>query len=245
MKPSAYGFIRCYQNPWTAGLVLFELIGAALIGLHARNTALWPFLLWLVFAPFVRTFYLQKLHKGSLSILKLARVAYVMTGWLFLTAVPLGGAVIVIFAMLAHLHAMVQILASMAGLWGVAPAIVLLATLIVAAVVMLFLWLSLAPLVFIEAVLDPAAGGWLVVRRGLSLINRRPLAIMAITSLQALFVVFALGSQLAKRSGIALLPAVWPATFFGPIALSILLVMAESVQVSQSFCLGASVRNKT
>lgn len=220
---------RAYRNSWTIGFVVFELIGAALVARHSRTAHIWPFLLWMACVPVVRLLYLQALHAPRPTVsTRLARMAYGIAGWLFLAAVVLAISGVALLWALANIHGILGALATYAGLWGAILATVVLALLITLLVAALLAWTALATLAYSEAVLDPKARPLLAIRRGLSAVNRRSAIILSIAAAQALLAFAALGGQLFEQNGIALTPTVWPATLFGPVALSVFLTLTEA-----------------
>ncbi len=222
---------RAYRYAWTGGLVVFELIGAALVARHSRTTHIWPFLAWVLCVPVVRLLYLQGLHASrSTAWTRGARMAYGIAGWLLLGGVVLTGFCAALLWAVVHIHGVLRYLAAHMGFWGVLPATLVLAFFIVLLVGAFLVWVALITLAYAEAVVDPELPPLLAIRRGLGTLKRRSFMILGATALQALFVFVALGGQLFEQSGIALTPMVWPATFFGPVVLSFILGFTETTR---------------
>lgn len=225
---------RAYRYSWTGGLVVFELIGAALVARHSRTTHIWPFLAWVLCVPVVRLLYLQGLHASrSTAWTRAARMAYGIAGWLFFGGVILTISCAALLWVVADIHGVLRYLAAHAGLWGALPATLVLAFFIVLLMGAFLVWVALTVLAYTEAVLDPELSPLLAIRRGLHTLKRRSFTILGVAALQALFVFVALGGQLFEQSGIALTPMVWPATLFGPVVLSFILGFTETTRSSR------------
>jgi len=219
---------RAYSNGWTAALILFELSGAALLGMHARTASVWPFLVWLLCAPFVRFFYLHKLHKaGPVSWREGARMAYGLAGLLLFASLVLVGALLLLFSFVRRLSVILGHLGHDMGFWAVVAMILLLAFLLVAVTGALLIWAGLATMTYAKAVIAPATPLWGIMKAALRLVLRRAGLVLGVTCLQGLFVLEALGAQLLKKSGVALTGLVWPAALFAPVALAFLLSLTE------------------
>ena len=234
MKQLGNAAWRAYRHSWTGGLVLFELVGAALIARHSRTAHIWPFLVWAACVPVVRLLYLQGLHASRpMAWTRRARLAYGIAAWLFVFGVILAFSGAALVLAVADIHGVLRYLAAYAGLWGAIPAILVLAFFLVLLVAALLVWLALTTLAYTEAAVDPEVGPLAAIRRGLGAIKRRSSTILGVAALQGLFVFAALGGQLFERSGIALAPMVWPATLFGPVVLSLFLTLAEAARSSR------------
>ncbi|MHB8253328.1 MAG: hypothetical protein ACYDEV_06410 [Acidiferrobacter sp.] len=222
---------RAYGSAWTLALVVFELIGAALVGLHSRTTTVWPFLMWMACAPWVRLLYLRQLHKAApQSLGKISRTAYGIAVYLLAAALLLVVACAILGLAVRHMRIMLAFLDTYTGLWGVISATLLLAMLLVLVFGAIFVWVGVAMTAYTEAVVAPEGRARDAVRRGLRLVMGRTLLVVGVTSFQGLLVIGALGAQLFKHSGIALMPMVWPATLFAPVALTFLLALTESFE---------------
>ncbi|MHB1513379.1 MAG: hypothetical protein ACYCTF_04675 [Acidiferrobacter sp.] len=220
---------RAYRSGWTGGLIAFELVGALLVGLHSRTTVLWPFLAWLGCAPLVRFLYLHKLHRGGPLIWgRAARRAYAITGWLLLAGAGLGAATVGLLGLVRHLPLELAILARHTGYVGVACATFALAAAMVVAVSALCLWGGLTTVAYAKAVVEPADHARKAVARGLMCVWREAPLVIGVSALQGLFVAYAIGAQLFKPSGITVMPMVWPAALFAPVALVFVLALTES-----------------
>ncbi len=220
---------RAYRSGWTGALIAFELVGALLVGLHSRTTALWPFLSWLGCAPLVRFLYLHKLHRGGpLFWGRAARRAYAITGWLLLAGIGLGVAAAGLLWLVRHLPLVLAILARHAGYVGVAGATLVLAATLVAATSALCLWGGLVTVAYAKAVVDPTEHARKAIARGIACVWREAPLVIGMSLFQGLLVAYALGAQLVKPSGITVTPMVWPAVFFAPVALVFLLALTES-----------------
>jgi len=225
--------LRAYQNPWTAALILFELVGAVLVGRHSRTTSLWPFLLWIGLAPWVRLLYLRELHRAvPFSLGRLARTAYGIAGWLLVGALSLLILCGALFFAVGHIRELVRFLGAYTGVWGIIFATLLLAALLALALAALSIWAGLSTVAYTRAAVNPHGSASDAIRWGLRFVVAKTLPIVGITGLQTLFVLGAVGAQLLKHSGIALMPMVWPAVLFAPVALSLLLALTESARVS-------------
>lgn len=234
MKQLGNAAWRAYRHAWTGGLVVFELIGAALIARHSRTAHIWPFLAWAACVPVVRLLYLQGLHGSRpMAWARRARLAYGIAAWLVFFGVILAFSCAALFLAVADIHGVLRYLAAYAGLWGAIPATLVLAFFLVLLVAALLVWLALTTLAYAEAVLDPAVRPLAAIRRGLGALKRRSSTILGVAALQGLFVFAALGGQLFERSGIALTPMVWPATLFGPVVLSLFLALAKTARSSR------------
>lgn len=226
---------RAYRSGWTGGLIAFELVGALLVGLHSRTTALWPFLAWLGCAPLVRFLYLHKLHRGGPLILgRAARRAYAITGWLLLAGAGLGVATVGLLGLVRHLPHVLAILARHTGYVGVACATFALAAAMVVVVSALCLWGGLTTVAYAKAVVEPAEHARKAIARGLMCVWREAPLVIGVSALQGLFVAYAIGAQLFKPSGITVTPMVWPAALFAPVALVFVLALAESFSARRS-----------
>lgn len=219
---------RAYSSVWTLGLLVFELLGATVVGMHSRTTSLWPFGLWLLCAPLVRFFYLHKIHGAEIPSWKpFVRAAYGITGWLLLLAGGLAGSLLLLSDLVRRLPLILAFLGHRVGLWGIVPSTLVLATLLVAAITALLLWAGLTTIAYTCAVVRPSTRTRDSLREGLRLVRDHTGWVVGITLGQAILVVEALGAQLLKQSGVALMPLVWPAAFFGPVALVLLLAVTE------------------
>ncbi len=219
---------RAYRNGWTVGLIAFELVGALLVGLHSRTTALWPFLSWLGCAPLVRFLYLHKMHGGGPLVWgRAARRAYAITGWLLLAGVGLGAATAGLLWLVRHLPLVLAILARHVGYLGVAGATLVLAAAMVAAVSALCLWGGLTTIAYAKAVVNPADHARKAIAHGIVCVWREAPLIVGVSAFQGLLAAYAIGAQLLKPSGITVMPMVWPAAFFAPVALVFLLALTQ------------------
>ncbi len=220
---------RAYGSRWTAGLIAFELIGAALVGLHSRTTALWPLLSWLGCAPFVRFVYLRKLHDaGPIEWLRAVRRAYAVTAWLVLAGVGIAAPALGLFGVVRHLAEVLAFCGRHAGYAGVVAGTLGLAASLVAVVGALAVWGGLATIAYAKAVVDPARRSREAIVYGIVCVWRRAPLVIGMTAFQGVLTAYAVGAQLLKPSGIALMPMVWPAVFFAPVALAFLLALTES-----------------
>lgn len=224
---------RAYRNWWTLGFIVFELIGAGLVARHSRTAHIWPFLLWVACVPLVRLFYVQALHAARPIISKgLARRAYGIAAWLFLAGIVLAFSGAALLLAVTDIHKVLRYVAAYAGLWGAIPMTLVLALFIVLLVGALLAWVALASLAYTEAALDPKVAPLSAIRRGLTSVNQRSTMILGVAAVQTLLVFAALGGQLFEQNGIALTPLVWPATLFGPVALSFFLALTETTRSS-------------
>ncbi|HUW97725.1 MAG TPA: hypothetical protein VMV40_02630 [Acidiferrobacter sp.] len=223
---------RAYTDPWTLALGGYDLVGAVLVGMHSRTTTLWPFLLWAACAPGVRLLYVRSLHRVvPLALGRLARSAYAIAGGLALAGLVLAAALGALFFATGHIHDLVRWLNTHAGFWGVIFGLLSLAALWVWVLGMLAMWVGLTIVAYTEAAVDPQAHARDAIHRGWRLIVSHSGLVIGIAGIQALFVLLALGAQLSKQSGAAIMPLVWPAVLFAPVALSLLLGLTESQSV--------------
>lgn len=221
--------LRAYSSRWTAALIVFELIGAMLVGRHSRTTSLWPLLAWLACAPAVRYLYLQKLHDAApVAWRGLVRRAYAVTAWLALA----GFAIVLLFGVLAwavgHLPEVLAFWGRYAGYAGVLMGLCLLAAGLVATVGAAFFWGGMSIIAYARAVVEPARRIREVVSLGAACAWRYAPLVIGMSAFQGLLVIYAVGAQLAKRSSMVFMPVVWPAVLCAPVALALLLALTES-----------------
>ncbi|MHB1567082.1 MAG: hypothetical protein ACYCXG_10270 [Acidiferrobacter sp.] len=219
---------RAYQSIWTLWLVIFELMGASLVGLHSRTTTIWPFLVWLLCAPLVRLVYLRHLHDAQPPSARLWRMAYGIAAWLLAAGLLLAVGVGVLLLAVGHMRAILAILGAWAGLWGVVPGTLVLAVFLVVMISAIIIWAAMVTVAYVAAAVDPRAGVRHALERGFKAIANGTGIVLGITTTQAALAAAALGAQLLKHSGATLMPMVWPAVLFGPVALVWLLARSES-----------------
>ncbi|WP_297392272.1 hypothetical protein [Acidiferrobacter sp.] len=229
MTPIQAAAIRAYSSRWTAALIAFELIGAILVGRHSRTTSLWPLLAWLACVPMVRYLYLQKLHDAApIAWRHVVRRTYGVTAWLMLA----GAMIVLLFValgfMISRLPEILAFWSRHGGYAGVVAGMCLLAAGLVTAGGAAFLWGGLSIIAYARAVVEPARRIREVVVQGLACAWQRAPVVVGMSTFQGLLVVYAVGAQLAKPSGMVFMPVVWPAVFFAPVALAFLLALAES-----------------
>lgn len=220
---------RAYTSRWTVVLVVYDLIGIALIGLHSRTTVVWPFLLWLLLIPLVRYVYLHHMHHaGLVPIPFMWAQAYGIAVGLFLVGLALFGVMGLLVIVMNHLYAMLVWLRLEVGLWGIALSLLFLSTLCILVFVGLLLWGGLTAIVYAEAVMDPKASVRAITRRAWHVVRDQAGFVLRLTLLQAVLGFFAVSMQLMRPSGITWMPWVWPAIVFTPIALTWLLTKSEA-----------------
>lgn len=219
---------RAYRSPWTLMLIVFELMGASLIGLHSRTTVIWPFLLWLLCAPLVRLAYLRRLHRPAPSI-GLWRTAYGIAAWLLVSGLLLATGLGALLVAIGHIRTILAVVGAATGIWGVVPATLALAALLIMALGAVLVWVAMVTVAYAAAAVDPPGGVGRACRQGLRAIAADPGVVIGTTTTQAVLAVAALGAQLFKHSGVTLMPLVWPAALFGPLVLALLLTRAESL----------------
>lgn len=226
---------RAYQSIGTLWLVVFELAGASLVGLHSRTTTIWPSLLWLLCAPPVRLVYLRHLHGAQPPSARLWRMAYGIAAWLLAAGLLLAVGVGALGLAVGHMRAILAVFGAWAGLWGVVPATLVLAAGLVVAISAIVVWAAMVTTAYAAAAVDPRAGVRRALERGLKAIANGTGIVLGITTTQAALAAVALGAQLLKHSGATLTPMVWPAVLFGPVALAWLLARSESPPVDARF----------
>ncbi len=229
MKVFTHAVARAYRNRWTGPLIAFDLLGAALVGLHSRSASLGPLLIWFGCAPIVRFVYLERLHGRTRTLWRTAsRKAYVITAWLGLSGVLLAAVIAVLLEALQRLPDVLGFCARAAGFAGIVGATLVLAAVVLAVVAAAFIWAGLLTMAYARAVVAPADGIYDALWQGATCLWRSAGLVVGVTGFQGLLVFIALGGQLLRPSGLSFMPLAWPAACFAPVALAILLVLSES-----------------